>query len=353
MADYPMDGQVHSPAPVNFGMMANLAGAVASVAIVVGVGVWGYKILARDVSGVPVVRAAAGPMRVLPKDPGGRPAAHQGLAVNAVAATGTAEKPADQWTLAPAPIELNDQDQPMPITVPKANSETPIDVSAQAAPAPIAPKPAAPVGTPTVQTAAVQTPATPAPTVSAPAPNITPEMDPNSIEALAAQIALSAAPLGHVAPKPNIAPPVVNASVEPPKPAALKPAEPAAPTSGLRRSLRPKARPAGFAQRVAAPAPAAPTRAAFAAPDIAPGTRLVQLGAYASPEIARAEWDKLIKRFPTYLGEKTPVVQRATSGGRIFYRLRALGGFSEIGDTRRFCAAIKAEGADCIPVVSR
>ena len=41
--------------------MTNLLGAVASLALVVGVGIWGYGVMARDVSGVPVVRAASGP----------------------------------------------------------------------------------------------------------------------------------------------------------------------------------------------------------------------------------------------------------------------------------------------------
>ena len=61
-------------------------GAVVSLALVAGLGVWGYKLTVRDVSGVPVVRALEGPMRVLPTDPGGKLATHQGLAVNAVQA---------------------------------------------------------------------------------------------------------------------------------------------------------------------------------------------------------------------------------------------------------------------------
>ncbi|MFD1809072.1 SPOR domain-containing protein [Gemmobacter lanyuensis] len=38
--------------------------------------------------------------------------------------------------------------------------------------------------------------------------------------------------------------------------------------------------------------------------------------------------------------------------GRTFYRLRAQG-FSDEADARRFCAAITAEGAECIPVTLR
>src|SRR6056297_845060 len=115
----------------------NLAGAVVSLALVAGIGVWGYKLLVRDVSGVPVVRAAEGPMRVQPEDPGGRQASHQGLAVNAVAAEGTAAKPADRLILAPKPLDLTLEDMPKPELA--ALSEPPSsNVVAPAADAPIA-----------------------------------------------------------------------------------------------------------------------------------------------------------------------------------------------------------------------
>jgi hypothetical protein len=45
------------------------------------------------------------------------------------------------------------------------------------------------------------------------------------------------------------------------------------------------------------------------------------------------------------------VVQKAESGGKIFYRLRA-SGFSDISDARQFCTAISDKVA-CIPVVTR
>jgi hypothetical protein len=82
------------------------------------------------------------------------------------------------------------------------------------------------------------------------------------------------------------------------------------------------------------------------------GTRLVQLGAFDTPEIARSQWDKLNGRFGAYLQGKSRIVQEASSGGRTFYRLRAHG-FQDIADARRFCSALVAENADCIPVVTR
>ena len=70
-----------------------LAGALCSAALVVGFAVWGYKLAVRDVTGVPVIQALDGPMRVAPDNPGGTETSYQGLAVNEVAADGTASAP--------------------------------------------------------------------------------------------------------------------------------------------------------------------------------------------------------------------------------------------------------------------
>ena len=93
--------------------MTNLAGAVVSLALIAGIGVWGYKLMVRDVSGIPVVRAAEGDMRIRPENPGGQLARHQGLAVNAIAAEGIAEGPVDQVVLAPRGAALTAEDQPV------------------------------------------------------------------------------------------------------------------------------------------------------------------------------------------------------------------------------------------------
>ena len=82
------------------------------------------------------------------------------------------------------------------------------------------------------------------------------------------------------------------------------------------------------------------------------GTRLVQFGAYDSPEAARGVWDTLDVKFGEFLRGKQRVVQEAVSGGKTFYRLRAMG-FADINDARRFCAALVADRQACIPVVVR
>jgi hypothetical protein len=49
---------------------------------------------------------------------------------------------------------------------------------------------------------------------------------------------------------------------------------------------------------------------------------------------------------------KGRVIEQASIGGSSFYRLRAEG-FRDLADARRFCAALVAEDAECIPVAAR
>ena len=116
---------------------------------------------------------------------------------------------------------------------------------------------------------------------------------------------------------------------------------------------------AGQAAAVAAATPVAASAASTGAggldldaSTLPVGTRLVQLGAFDSPEIARAQWGTLSARFAPFMEGKQRIVMEAKSGGRTFYRLRAHG-FEDIGAARRFCSALVAESVDCIPVVTR
>lgn len=306
-----------------FGAVVNLLGAAASLALVAGVGVWGYQLMMRDVSGVPVVRAVEGPMRIQPENPGGRQADHQGLAVNAVAAEGTAEAPADRLMLAPQPVDLTDEDRPM-AELASLHSDT------EAKPEP-------------VKTAQVET----APTT-------------NSIDALVEQLVAGAPPLqGQDVSQQEVVTQVAGQIVQPAplEPAAAQDIVKATPAvlsgPGLPRSLRPQVRPARALKPAKADVTAAAAKSIDVDPDNLPaGTRLAQLGAYDSPEVARAEWDRLNKRFEDYLEGKSRVIQKASSGGRTFYRLRAMG-FEDINDARRFCSVLVAENSDCIPVTTR
>ncbi len=320
--DYPDEGYGYDEAPragAGLGRIVNVLGAVASLALVAGVGVWGYQLIMRDVSGVPVVRAAEGPMRVQPENPGGTPADHQGLAVNAVAAVGTAAPPADRLILAPRPVSLTDEDTPM----------------------------AALEATKAVQV--VEEPSTDQAIVNALAEGLAanPQSDQTSQEGV--QLA-------------SLVTPEEEPAIDPADYAAQQPDPKIAALPGVRRSLRPQVRPAR-----ATPSSITTNSAAEAAinaavkaavgldvdPDtLAKGTRLAQLGAYESADVAQAEWARLNGRFSEYMDGKQRVIQKTSSGGRTFYRLRVMG-FDDLSDSRQFCAALVAQGADCIPVAVR
>jgi len=299
--------------------LTNFAGAALSLALIAGVSVWGYKLVMRDVSGIPVVRAAEGEMRVRPADPGGQLARNTGLAVNEVAAAGEAAGPVDQVVLAPRPVDLTDEDQPMPTQeVAPVQQPAPLDIAAS---------------------------------FDAPQVDVAAALSDGSVDDLVAQLTAGAETLeGEDA---DTAPVLASvAAADLPETPTPVPAVVQGP--GPKQSKRPQLRPAS-APEVVVPAPAIPVAAQTSDLDpttIPAGTRLVQLGAFDSPEIAREQWDKMQGRFGDLLQGKDRIVQQAQSGGRTFYRLRAHG-FADLSDARRFCSALVAEGADCIPVVTR
>ena len=264
----------------------SFSGALVSIALLVGIGQWGYEIVMRDVSGVPVVRALNGPMRDTPAEPGGREAAHQGLSVNRIAAQGATAEPPEQVIIAPPPLDLTVDD------VPRAPQ-----VAAQAS---------APVRAGGVHLAVVRQPESAAPQTQSQATRSEPEAQD----------------------------PVAD--------------------GGLGRSLRPRLRPAlpDPVTYALAAASATPTTREVDPDTLPVGSRLAQLGAFDSAKVARSEWERLSTKLGDLLDGKRRVVQRAESGGRTFYRLRAVG-FDDLADARRFCSALQAEQAECIPVVTR
>lgn len=292
----------------------NIAGALTSLALVVGLGIWGYKLAVRDVNGVPVIQAMEGPMRIAPVDPGGEIADNQGLAVNDVAEAGVATPPPDKLILAPRPMELAAEDSsglagPMQPGLTEASAPTGI--------------------------------VTPSPDLALAAAPPTESADPTEV---AIDAALAEA-LGEV-PDVAQADPVAVTAADAAAPMIDEPA----PEGAILASIRPKARPGSRAE-TAAPEEMATLPAAneIDPATIIPGTRLVQFGTFNSADEARAAWAVLQGRFGELMTEKAMVVQPAESGGRTFYRLRAHG-FDGEDDARRFCSVFVAQDATCIPV---
>lgn len=288
----------HGVAHMHTGRFMHIAGGLTSAALVVGALVWGYKLAVRNVEGIPIVRALEGPMRIAPETPGGSIADHQGLAVNAVAAIGSAAPMPDSITLAPRPVELTEEDV--------------AGLGAFDAP------------DPTLLTASAS--------LSDPTALAPPELEMNTAAAVEAALLEALTPEEQMA--------AASADL----------LDAGAPM----RSLFPRRRPGAAA---ADPVSQVQDVAAVATPVIDPaslavGTPLVQLGTFNSEADARAEWARIEARFADLLGGKSVVLQPAKSGGSIFIRLRAQG-FANEDDARRFCTALLTENTACVPTAHR
>jgi hypothetical protein len=325
--DYGQEDEAPVTAPptrgARFGALVNWAGALMSLGILVGMSVWALQLLMRDVSGVPVIAAIEGPMREPPADPGGTQAPHQGLAVNRIAEGEEAQPVPDRLVLAPPPIELQEV---------RFETEAPVDLSpvprterAAAAPAD-APDDGLDAATRSETTALID--------------RLLQEAQPGIAAPLETEDAIA-----DEAPVLDLASTVTETGVR------------VLPTTvpGITRSIRPAARPVAFVTQ--APARVGTTNASVTTEeipvsDLPDGTRLVQLGAFDTAEIAREEWDRIATRFPDYFDARARVIEEAESGGQTFFRLRAAG-FDDLAGSRRFCAVLVAQGTACIPVTVR
>lgn len=283
-----------------FALIAQFIGAFLSLALAIGIGVWAYKLIMRDVSGIPVIAASSDPMRIAPEDPGGTSAQNQGLSVNAVAEEGSVTNP-QKVTLAPRPVVLVTDDLASKELKQKATEALRVS---------------------NIETTSLDMNVLADEIVGdSPEPSIADvQIDGNQVEN-ALRMALSGE---------------IEQEAEEERQSAA--------------SLRPRARPSDIS-----PAPNSVELASvqeIAPENIPAGTALVQLGAFDSEAIARTEWMRLSQKFPSFMAERSRVIQRADRGGRIFYRLRA-DGFADLNDARRFCALLVASNADCIPVTVR
>ena len=272
---------------------ANIVGAVISLAVFVGIVTWGAKTVLRDSSGVPVVRALKGPARVAPEDPGGLLVAHQGLTVNEVAGSQITGAVDDPLQLAPRPINLQAEDQPIQPLLDR-------EIANAAAPAAV----------------------------------VLPEADLDAAEALvidetAESLAAMLAAGTDTAPVKELASAVIPASAG----------------GGPIQSLRPRLRPfAVFTRQTPRVAP----RNILAA-QIVRGAPMAQLGAFGSAVIAKQAWADLSERHGDYLVGKPHVILQAAVGGGTIYRLR-VHGFENQEEARRLCTALNRQNAECYSV---
>ncbi len=270
---------------------------------------WAYQLGTRDPREIPVIQAMDVPMRVQPEDPGGTQMANQGLEVNEILAGNEAQAP-EEVVLAPEA-----ETPPVEETLSEAERLRNMILKPQPEAAPVQ-------ETPQPERAEL-------PQIGVEPEAATDEAAPAESDTVdVAEEDLVAALVEQAVADPEVAP---------------------------EARLRPRVRPSGFdaaapAETTVAAAPA--DEAPDAAPELASGTRLVQLGAFESEAQARGHWFQLERLHQDLLGGRDTFIQRAESNGRIFYRLRVLG-FDAQEDQRSMCDALQARDVECIPVTVR
>jgi hypothetical protein len=275
-------------------------GAVLSLSLLAGAIGWSYKLVVRDINQIPIVRAQLGPLRVAPDNPGGLTAANQGLSVTQLPVN---EKPllSDEINLAPAAEILNEETSASLLRevdklnqidetyeIKEINAENTISLDGSS-------------GAMKGETA-------------------------SKTESLVAQVAFSQK----------------KVEIENAVSLALSITSEFDPSL---TSLRPKTRPRSVQQNRELIVSKEPMS------KLPIGSAIVQLGAFDSKSLAESEWRRFEKLLGSILAPKQMIIQKAESGGKIFYRLRA-SGFNDISDARQFCTAISDKVA-CIPVVTR
>ncbi len=265
---------------------------------------WSYQLIVRDINQIPVVRAQLGPLRVAPDDPGGLTAANQGLSVTQFAVN---EKPllSNEIHLAPAADILNAEHLALQVTedvksntydgtfeIKEVNAENSInlrEVSNEI------------------------------------------EVDTSSKkEVVLSKVAFSQKKI----------------EIENAVSLALSITDDTVDSLTL---LRPKIRPMISRRNNKTTGDQVVNNEPIS--NLPIGSAVVQLGAFENKNLARSEWQRFEKLLGSILFSKKMIVQKAESGGKIFYRLRA-SGFDDISDARQFCSAISDRVA-CIPVVTR
>ena len=279
-------------------------GAALSFFLLVGAIGWSYQLIVRDINQIPIVRAQLGPLRVAPDDPGGLTAANQGLSVTQLAVN---EKPllSNEIHLAPAAEILNAEHLALQVTEDvKSNTDD---------------------GTFEIKEVNAEN------SINLKEVSNEIEVDTGSKkEVVLSKVAFS------------------QKKIEIENAVSLALSITDDPVDSL-TLLRPKIRPMISRLNNKTTGDQLVNNELISKLPI--GSAVVQLGAFENKNLAKSEWQRFEKLLGSILFSKKMIVQKAESGGKIFYRLRA-SGFDDISDARQFCSAISDRVA-CIPVVTR
>lgn len=304
-------------------------GAFASVGVLAVMVYWGLQLVQRDPNEVPVIKAMEGPARVQPEDPGGTQSNYTGLAVNSVQSEGEAEAPSDRVVLAPAPRELLAED--VPVRKPAETADT-------AETADSADQPVAELILDSIENAISDG------ETGAALTELEDRQEPDRQITLTVRDVPEGMRVESSGSDVRLVAETETETADVPRGTKYAP----------KTSLLPKFRKnSATLARAAAPAAAsAPKPLSREVPEAPLGTRLIQLGAYDSRETALQEWVRISSRHHDLLGNKNFLVQFVETGGRKFYRLRAVG-FADSTESKSMCSALIQRGAQCIPVVAR
>lgn len=326
--------------------LTHYVGALASVGLMVGLLAWGWQLVSRDVSGIPVIRAIEGEARTTPEDPGGELTSYTGYAVNDVA-EGTEAAPASRVAIAPAATGLASDDVAMGRLGAEAREPSQIpDVPLSFDGEPIAPMSdsearalaEAQAAAEAERLALAEQAIAAAEIIDAPATEgsingvLTDENgQPAQADAITAALIQAQAEAN---------PGVLTASARPaPRPRLIRTASAGTIATDARTAA------AAPAQR---PAESRPAEAPQQQPAVSSaGGPQVQLGAFDSNAIAASEWNRLAGKHGVFGGKQQVIQQHKSGNGRTFWRLR-VAGFGSIGEARDFCAKLKSGGTDCI-----
>lgn len=283
------------------GVVSTLIGAMLAFALLLGLGVWFYRLGVRDAQNVPVIRASAEPTKERPDNPGGIVTPHQ-----SITSYETVEGPTDR----PATAALVQAEPPTPKPADLPMAQLP-PVEVQPKPAARAPEPA-PVSTPEAQPAEVS-PVAEAVEATEKEPVVA------AAEPKAAEVA-SPEPPAEIPGATDLAP-------------SASPVAPRRPSDLRERFQAARAAPEAEAEELAARAAASPHQ--------------IQLLANPDEAVVRAEWRRIYRENEDLLNGRALAIQTTISGGTTFYRLR-VGPFRDRTEAATVCQALKARRQDCI-----
>jgi hypothetical protein len=279
--------------------LSTAIGATVALALLLALGVWFYRLGARDAENVPIIRASAEPTKTRPEEPGGAVAPYQEITSYEVAGSGRTSAAA--VVVAPPPPEPRREDVPMG-TLPPVPAKQPGEASAEE---------------PEEEPEIAEVPGA-----------LAEDAAPSQAEEIAALVRQATMDVA-VAPKPD-------------------PTDPGPAAAGEARfAPLPPARPSDLRARIEASVRSAEQSAAALTRSAAESPVQIQLAADPDEDVVRAIWSRIAQANSDILHNRELAVQETVSGGTTYYRLR-VGPFGGAQEARAVCQALKARGQDCI-----